>query len=56
MQKTYILPGRHVYEYPFSLSSSRLLDKTFWQEYLDVLAANRMNALYCGAAIRSRRW
>lgn len=47
MQKTYILPGRHVYEYPYTPDLFPFFyDKAFWQEYLDFLADNRMNALF----------
>jgi hypothetical protein len=47
MQKTYILPGRHVYEYPYTPELFPwFYDKTLWTEYLDFLAANRMNTLY----------
>jgi len=39
MQKTYILPGRRVYEYPFTTELFPFFyDKAFWQEYLDFLA------------------
>ena len=47
MQKTYILPGRHVYEYPYTPELFPwFYDKKLWQEYLDFLVANRMNTLY----------
>ena len=47
MQKTFILPGRHVYEYPYAPELFPwFYDKTLWAEYLDFLAANRMNTLY----------
>lgn len=47
MQKTYILPGRHVYEYPYTSELFPFFyDRAFWQEYLDFLADNRMNTLY----------
>ena len=47
MQKTYILPGRHVYEYPYTPELFPFFyDKQFWTEYLDFLATNRMNTLY----------
>ncbi len=47
MQKTYILPGRHVYEYPYTPELFPFFyDKKFWQEYLDFLLENRMNTLY----------
>ena len=47
MQKTFILPGRHVYEYPYTPDLFPwFYDKQLWTEYLDFLAANRMNTLY----------
>jgi len=47
LQKTYILPGRHVYEYPYTSDQFPFFyDREFWHEYLDFLAANRMNTLY----------
>lgn len=47
MQKTYLLPGRKVYEYPYTPELFPFFyDKAFWQEYLDFLVANRMNTLY----------
>ncbi len=47
MQKTRFLPGRKVYEYPYTPENfSFFYDKDFWQEYLDLLAENRMNTLY----------
>jgi hypothetical protein len=47
MQKTYILPGRKVYEYPYTPELFPwFYDKALWTEYLDSLAANRMNTLY----------
>lgn len=47
MQKTYILPGRHVYEYPYTQQDFPFFyDKAFWREYLDYLADQRMNSLY----------
>jgi hypothetical protein len=47
MQKTYILPGHHVYEYPYTPELFPFFyDKQFWQQYLDFLADNRMNTLY----------
>jgi hypothetical protein len=47
MQKTFILPGRHVYEYPYTPELFPwFYDKELWREYLDFLAANRMNTLY----------
>lgn len=50
MQKTYILPGRHVYEYPYTKDLFPFFyDKAFWREYLDFLAANRFNTLYLWA-------
>ncbi|HEY3761672.1 MAG TPA: hypothetical protein VGN23_07985 [Verrucomicrobiae bacterium] len=47
LQKTYLLPGRHVYEYPITPDLFPwFYDKQMWTEYLDFLAANRMNTLY----------
>ena len=47
MQKTFILPGRKVYEYPYTPELFPwFYDKTLWREYLDFLLANRMNTLY----------
>jgi len=47
MQKTTYLPGRDVYEYPYTPENfSWFYDKDLWIKYLDMLAGNRMNALY----------
>ncbi len=47
LQKTYILPGRHVYEYPYTSELFPFFyDLAFWREYLDFLADNRMNTLF----------
>ena len=47
MQKTYILPGRKVYEYPYTPDLFPwFYDKGLWRDYLDSLVANRMNTLY----------
>ena len=47
MQKTTILLGRKVYEYPYTPELFPwFYDKTLWHEYLDFLVANRMNTLY----------
>jgi hypothetical protein len=47
MQKPYILPGRHVYEYPYTPELFPFFyDKAFWQRYLDFLVERRMNTLY----------
>ena len=47
MQKTYILPGRHVYEYPYTPELFPwFYDKKLWTEYLDFLVENRLNTLY----------
>ena len=47
MQKTFIIPGRKVYEYPYTPELFPwFYDKKLWLEYLDFLAANRMNTLY----------
>ena len=46
MQKTYILPGRQEYEYPYTSELFPFFyDKAFWTEYLDSLAGKRMNML-----------
>ena len=50
MQKTYILPGRKVYEYPYTPELFPFFyDEKFWHDYLDFLAAQRMNVLYLWA-------
>jgi len=47
MQKTTILPGRRVYEYPYTPELFPwFYDKEHWIEYLDFLVENRMNSLY----------
>lgn len=47
VQKTYILPGRHVYEYPYTPENFPwFYDKDRWVKYLDMLVDNRMNSLY----------
>lgn len=47
LQKTYILPGRHVYEYPITPQLFPwFYDKAMWTKYLDFLVENRMNTLY----------
>jgi hypothetical protein len=47
MQKTFILPGRKVYEYPYTPDLFPwFYDRKFWQEYLDFLVQCRMNTLY----------
>jgi len=47
MQKPYILPGRHVYEYPYTPELFPFFyDRQQWREYLDFLVKNRMNTLY----------
>lgn len=47
MQKPYVLPGRKVYEYPYTNELFPFFyDKQLWTEYLDFLAANRFNTLY----------
>ena len=47
MQKTFILPGRHVYEYPYTPELFPwFYNKALWREYLDFLVENRMNTLY----------
>ncbi len=47
VQKPYILPGRSVYEYPYTPENFPwFYDKELWIEYLDMLVENRMNSLY----------
>ena len=47
MQKTYLLPGHKVYEYPYTPENFPwFYDKAYWTKYLDFLVAHRMNALY----------
>ena len=47
VQKTYYLPGRTVYEYPYTEENFPwFYDKDLWIKYLDMLVANRMNSLY----------
>jgi hypothetical protein len=47
LQKTFILPGRKVYEYPITPDLFPwFYDKKLWTEYLDFLVENRMNTLY----------
>ena len=47
MQKTYYLPGRKVYEYPYTPEEFPFFyNKAYWTEYLDYLADLRMNTLY----------
>jgi hypothetical protein len=47
MQKTAILPGRKVYEYPYTPELFPwLYQKELWEEYLDFLVENRFNSLY----------
>ncbi len=47
LQKTTYLPGRKVYEYPYTPENFPwFYDKELWIKYLDLLAENRMNALF----------
>jgi len=47
LQKPFYLPGRTVYEYPYTPESFPwFYDKEQWIKYLDMLVANRMNSLY----------
>ncbi len=47
MQKPYYLPGRTVYEYPYTPETFPwFYDKAMWIKYLDMLVENRMNSLY----------
>ncbi len=47
LQKTEYLPGRRVYEYPYTPELFPwFYDKDFWIDYLDMLARQRFNSLY----------
>ncbi len=47
LQKTEYLPGRHVYEYPYTPENFPwFYDKEQWIEYLDMMVENRYNSLY----------
>lgn len=47
VQKPYLLPGRSVYEYPYTPENFPwFYDKELWVKYLDMLVENRMNSLY----------
>lgn len=47
LQKTTYLPGRDVYEYPYTPENFPwFYDKELWIKYLDMLVENRMNSLY----------
>lgn len=47
VQKPYYLPGRTVYEYPYTPEEFPwFYDKSLWVEYLDMLVENKMNSLY----------
>jgi hypothetical protein len=47
LQKPYYLPGRTVYEYPYTPEVFPwFYDKQQWIQYLDMLVENRMNSLY----------
>ncbi|OON69917.1 hypothetical protein [Hymenobacter sp. CRA2] len=47
VQKPTYLPGRHVYEYPYTPETFPwFYDKQLWVRYLDMLVDNRMNSLY----------
>ncbi len=47
LQKTFILPGRKVYEYPYTPELFPFFyDKSFWSEYLDYVCDQRMNVLF----------
>ncbi len=47
VQKPYYLPGRTVYEYPYTPETFPwFYDKALWIKYLDMLVANRMNSVY----------
>ena len=47
MQKTEILPGRDMYEYPYTPELFPFFyDKAFWRDYLDMMVTYRLNTLY----------
>ncbi|MBL7741832.1 MAG: hypothetical protein JNN00_00025 [Chitinophagaceae bacterium] len=47
LQKPYYLPGRNVYEYPYTPQTFPwFYDKKLWIQVLDSLLENRMNSLY----------
>jgi hypothetical protein len=47
VQKPIYLPGRDVYEYPYTPETFPwFYDKKLWIKYLDMLVENRMNSLY----------
>ena len=47
VQKPYYLPGRTVYEYPYTPETFPwFYDKKLWIQYLDSLVNNRLNSLY----------
>ncbi len=47
VQKPYYLPGRTVYEYPYTPETFPwFYNKKLWIQYLDSLVDNRMNSLY----------
>lgn len=47
LQKTEYLPGRDVYEYPYTESLFPwFYDKELWKQYLDMMLENRYNTLY----------
>lgn len=47
VQKPYYLPGRTVYEYPYTKTTFPwFYDKELWVKYLDMLVENRMNSVY----------
>lgn len=47
LQKTEYLPGRKVYEYPYTPENFPwFYDKELWIKYLDMMVENRLNSLY----------
>ncbi len=47
LQKTTYLPGRDVYEYPYTPELFPwFYDKKLWTKYLDMMVDNRLNSLY----------
>ncbi|MBD3374355.1 hypothetical protein GF406_04900 [candidate division KSB1 bacterium] len=47
MQKTEILAGRDMYEYPYTPELFPFFyEKSFWRDYLDMMVIHRLNTLY----------
>lgn len=57
IQKMEYLPGRGVYEYPYTPENFPwFYDKAQWIDYLDMLVENRMNSLYLWNGHPLHRW